>query len=154
VNFKISDTVCVEIDDEDFEKVWGYSWSVSKNRVFRLIPRRRRTISMASHIMGTGQLYMYDHIDRNPLNNRKENLRIASHSQNGINRAKQSGKSSIYKGVSKITKTGKFVAQIKKDGINHHVGCFEFEKDAAVAYNKKAVELFGEFAVLNNLSPM
>jgi hypothetical protein len=93
---------------------------------------------------------MYDHRDRNPANNQKYNLRIATVSQNAANRCKQTryfGVSSRFKGVCWNKETKKWTARCK--GI--HLGCFKDEKEAAKAYNNKAIELYGEFAYLNKL---
>ena len=90
-----------------------------------------------------------DHINRNGLDNRKKNLRLCSHSQNGINRPFQKNNSSGFKGVHKYKYGGKWEVSIEKGGKNFYVGVFSDKKEAALAYNKKAKELFGEFAYQN-----
>lgn len=87
----------------------------------------------------------YDHIDRNRLNNLDSNFRLASESQNSINRAKQSGiYTSKFKGV-RLTRSNTWEARIKQ----FQIGTFSTEIEAALAYNQKAKELYGEFAYLN-----
>ena len=91
-----------------------------------------------------------DHKDRNRLNNRRSNLREATMSQNNYNRS-SSGKSK-YKGVSIYRrKSGKpyFRATIKHNYKYIDLGYFYNEEEAGRAYDKKAKELFGEFAKLN-----
>ena len=93
-----------------------------------------------------------DHINHNGLDNRKENLREVTASQNGANtRSKNS--TSQYKGVRKRSdiKPGgrQYSARIKHNYKEIHVGSFHTEEQAARAYDKKALELQDEFANLN-----
>jgi hypothetical protein len=90
-----------------------------------------------------------DHVDRNPLNNQKINLRFADRQENNRNRNKVEGCSSGYKGVNWVKSRRKWVAKIYHNGTQYHLGYFKIEKDAALIYDLKAKELFGEFASLN-----
>lgn len=90
-----------------------------------------------------------DHIDRNPLNNRISNLRIVTKSQNLFNRPTQVNNTSGFKGVSFNYKNRKFISQIRVKGNLIYLGSFETGVEAAVAYNKAAIELVGEVAYLN-----
>ena len=92
-----------------------------------------------------------DHIDRNRSNNALSNLRWVSHSYNQANRTKSLHKSSQYKGVRWRKDRNKWCAKITKDGIEHNLGYFENEIEAARAYNNKALELFGEHALSNDV---
>lgn len=91
---------------------------------------------------------LIDHINRVPSDNRPCNLRLATYSQNNANVSPVGG-SSIFKGVSWHKSSRCWRAQIKFGGRKIHIGGFLAEVDAAVAYDAKAAELFGEFAVLN-----
>lgn len=91
-----------------------------------------------------------DHIDGNPLNNRKSNLRVATTSQNGCNRDKMSNNKSGYKGVCWHKKSQRFRATICINQNRMHIGQFRTALEAARAYNERAKELHGEFARLNN----
>lgn len=93
-----------------------------------------------------------DHINGNRSDNRIENLRAASTRSNNQNRSKSEGTSSKFKGVHFRKDRQKWQAQIKNDGVSIRLGCYFTEEEAALAYNKKAVELFGEFAKLNEVS--
>lgn len=89
-----------------------------------------------------------DHKDMDRGNNRIENLRLATRTQNNVNRFYNKGVSK-YQGVVYHTKNKKWIAQIGYDNKGLYIGSFENEEDAARAYDKKAVELFGEFAYTN-----
>lgn len=91
-----------------------------------------------------------DHIDRNPLNNRKPNLRLATRTQNNWNsqRGKNWG-SSKYKGVSWKPKKRKWQAVFYINGRSKSLGYFTDEIAAAKAYDKAAKLHRGQFAVLN-----
>ena len=91
-----------------------------------------------------------DHIDRNPLNNHRINLRICTKAQNQQN-CKGRGGTSKYKGVCWEKRRKKWRATIKNNGKQVHIGEFCDEKEAAKAYNKKALEFFGEFSRLNKI---
>lgn len=133
------------VDDEDFEMLSQFKWFItSDSSIYRNIHISYSTkcVSLAATIFKTNQLV--DHKDRDKFNNQKFNLRPASCSQNCMNRAKQKNNKSGYKGVSKH-KSGKWLVQI-----NHtHIGMFSSLEDAARAYDRKAIELHKEFAVLN-----
>lgn len=94
-----------------------------------------------------------DHIDRNKYNNAASNLRWASCSenrQNTIKKKKKDGYSSQYKGVSnKYIK--KWAARIIYRNKYIHLGYYDSEEEAAVAYNIAATSLFKEFAALNEI---
>ena len=91
-----------------------------------------------------------DHIDGDKTNNHYENLRYATHRENGGNRKKQTGSSSsIYKGVNYFKRTGMWEARIQTPGKRIHLGYFANEREAAIAYNLSAVKYFKQFANLN-----
>jgi hypothetical protein len=94
-----------------------------------------------------------DHIDRNPLNNNPNNLRIATASQNQSNKMGKSiiNSTSKYKGVSYFKETKSWKTTIQKEGKSFHGGYFKTEKDAAKKYNELAIEYFNEFAFLNDV---
>lgn len=89
---------------------------------------------------------LVDHIDGNPLNNCRDNLRIATHSQNLMNKGKQSTNTSGYKGVSWHKGARKWAAQIIVNGKRLYIGEFKTPEEAHVAYCEAAKELHGEFA--------
>lgn len=92
---------------------------------------------------------MIDHWDRDGLNNRRINLRTADEIGNHANSRLRNDSLSGYKGVSKYR--GKWRAVIRFARKQFTIGYFKSPVEAAKAYNDKAVELFGEFASLNNV---
>lgn len=92
-----------------------------------------------------------DHINGNRLDNRKENLRLVTPQQNVWN-SKVSPRNKIgYKGVAFRKNRNKFTSVIFKDGKRYGLGHHSTAESAALAYNQKALELFGEFARLNEI---
>jgi hypothetical protein len=91
-----------------------------------------------------------DHKDRDKLNNRMNNLRPATHQQNHYNQPLQKKSRTGYKGVQ-LKPSGKYRARIMHNDRDIHLGYYDTPAEAAYAYNKKALELFGEFANLNKI---
>ncbi len=105
-------------------------------------------------VLGVDDAVLVDHRNLDTLDCRRENLRRATHSQNGCNHAKKrytEGTSSKFKGVD--LHGGRWRAQIAKDGVRTHLGLFDSEEDAAIAYDAAARDLHGEFARLNFPKP-
>ena len=93
-----------------------------------------------------------DHKDQDPVNNNRiENLRVATRTQNQGNVVKRANCTSPFKGVAWHKPQAKWRAQIQFGKKKEHLGYFDHEHEAALAYNKRATELFGEFAVLNRV---
>ncbi len=90
-----------------------------------------------------------DHINTNTSDNRIENLRIATQSQNNGNRNIPVNNTSGCKGVSWSKKLGKWKVSIASNGVKIHLGYFENLDEASVAYNVAAEKHFGDFARLN-----
>ena len=108
---------------------------------------------VAQEFLEKGNGYQVDHINHNKLDNCVSNLRWVSNQQNAMNRSKSSSNaSSKYKGVCFNNQQNKWLASIKIHNISKYIGNFVNEKDAARAYNNKALELFEEYASINEIS--
>ncbi len=141
------------VDAEDYEQLCKYKWyaqRVGKNYYARN-RRRHGLVSMHRVIMKAPKGLVVDHINHNTLDNRRKNLRLCTWAQNNQNRrpSKRKNKLSKYKGVSFDKKRKVYRVLIWHNKKQYFLGTFKDEKEAAKAYDKKAKELFGEFAYLN-----
>ena len=140
------------VDAEDYDRVSMYNWcAVHDSRCWYAHTFKRDGTPLAMHrlILNAPKGLFIDHIDHNGLNNRKSNLRLCTNRQNQQNRRPTRNGSSRYKGVHWCNTHKKFRARITHNSKRIHLGYFEDEIAAAKAYDKKAKELFGEFAYLN-----
>ena len=109
-----------------------------------------RIVYSLYHKLDIGSL-LVDHIDQNRLNNNPCNLRLATHQQQQCNKTAKKNSTSNYKGVSWHKPLSKWRASICVNKKRMHIGYYLTEKEAALAYNKKAEELHGPFAFLNHV---
>jgi hypothetical protein len=101
---------------------------------------------------GVWPVGVVDHINGDPSDNRPENLRDISHSQNNRSFITLSDKAtSVFRGVSWHKTLGKWLAGIRCDGVGHNLGYYTCEKEAALAYNYKALELGFNKEALNQV---
>jgi len=92
---------------------------------------------------------MIDHKNVDSLNNKRENLRLCNHHQNRQNCKKHALAKSKYKGIYFHKPSKKWCARISLNGQRKQLGYFQNEMEAVLAYDKAAIENFGEFARLN-----
>jgi hypothetical protein len=90
-----------------------------------------------------------DHINRLRTDNRIKNLRLVKPSENNYNMGIRSDNNSGLKGVHFRRDISRWTSKIKRDGKDYCLGCFDTKEQAAAAYDAKAIELFGEFALTN-----
>jgi hypothetical protein len=149
---KITRTV---IDDEDYKRVidFSLSWSMMKGGVGTsryLISNIRKTMLLHRLIMNCHEKGFYvDHINKDILDNRKENLRVCTNAENCQNRKIRSTNTSGYKGVSFVKHINKWQARIYVNKVEINLGYFVNKNDAAIAYNNAAIQHHKQFAVLN-----
>ena len=141
------------VDAEDYPRLARYNWHCHRSRnicyAFRREGGTGRSVGMHRQILEAPKGVWVDHIDGNGLNNRKSNLRLCSATENACNRRPVPNRHSRYKGVSWHKRQKKWAVRIAKRGKGIHLGSFDDEMEAAVAYDRKAEVLFGEFAYLN-----
>jgi len=144
------------VDDEDYPELSKYKWCAARfhNRGTYYALRSDRStgknlqVCMHRQILGLehGDPRQGDHVNRNGLDNRRENLRIATNAENGRNRPVQANNTTGLKGVGWNKQHRKYHAQIKVDGKKIHLGLFASPIAAARAYDAAARKYFGEFA--------
>jgi hypothetical protein len=159
--------IYTKVDAEDWPKLSQYEWNYVENAyktfyVFRI--ENGKTIYMHREIMSeeiarqnsimpiTGKSkrspIVVDHKNRDGLDNRKSNLRLATRSQNNYNRRKKKG-SSKYRGVCYCKRRKEWRGYITYNKIYKSLGYFKTEEGAARAYDEAAKIYHGEFAMLN-----
>ncbi len=140
------------VDPEDYDALTKYKWyAIKRGRQYYAVAKLgRKKVRMHRLIMKSPRNKVVDHINHNGLDNRKANLRLATAQQNTWNKPKQKGSySSQYKGVAWIKDKQRWRSKITYNGRDISLGYFDDEKAAARAYDRKAKELFGEYASLN-----
>lgn len=144
----------VTIDTEDLELVSQRHWHLDGAGYARTNVwadgKKQSAPRMHRLILGvTNRKLHVDHINGDKLDNRKDNLRVCTCSQNVMNRGKQLNNSSGYKGVIYDKERSKWRAEIAFNGKRKYLGRFDTVEEAALAYNKSALEHHGEYAYLN-----
>ena len=139
------------VDTDNLRGLNLYRW-LSSHKIGTKYARRfekGRTIYMHREIMNAPDGMEVDHINRNGLDNRRENLRLCTKAQNQQNSKKRRGKSSIFKGVSWDKKRRKWRVEITVNKKQIMLGRFPSEMEAAKAYDREAIYYFGVFAKPN-----
>ena len=146
----------VLISKEDYDLVSKFSWylniqgyAVNTQRIKGT--KKKKMIYMHRLIMGLDKKLIVDHINHDTIDNRRENLRLCTYSENLCNKKPEPNSKSSFKGVTWSVRDSKWVVQIWKDGRSFYYGYHENEIDAAKAYNEAAKEHHGEYAYLNDL---
>jgi hypothetical protein len=141
--------VYCKIDQEDVGLVTKYGWSVSNG--YARAEVAERTLSMHRLVLGLppGRYPEVDHINRDKLDNRKGNLRLATRGQNNSNAVRKKGKNK-YRGVYQVSRNS-FKALLSSGSKRLQLGSYKTAEEAAVAYNQAARQHHGDFAVLNEV---
>lgn len=139
------------IDSADAPLVGGRNWSLNsaKGRP-DYAARHEGGTSLYLHrlIIGAKPGESVDHINGNPMDCRRSNLRLATPQQNMANVPKRR-RTRWYKGVQLRCDGKKWVARVQVNRETIHLGSFSTPEAAARAYDRAAIEHFGEFAGLN-----
>lgn len=140
------------VDADDYERLIQHKWhTTSHGYAARNVGKHPNRTLLGMHREIMAAVCHIDHINGNPLDNRKCNLRECTPAQNNANSiGRPSNRSGKYKGITE--RGGRWAAQIISAGKNTWLGVYETEEDAAMAYNEAAIYLHGEFARLNTIS--
>jgi hypothetical protein len=145
------------IDAEDAERVLAHKWHAARrgSKWYALSNAPRKgggkpaMLLMHRLILNTPRGLCTDHIDGNGLNNRRANLRVATHWQNQANSGMQPNNTSGFIGVVWDGRRKKWFAQIRAGNRKRWLGYFECAEDAARARDEAARQLHGSFVVTN-----
>lgn len=129
-----------KVDNDDFERLKDINWSYDSRYVFNT-----EFGFIHRYIMDAPNNKMVDHANHDTLDNRKSNLRLSTNTTNQWN-SRGNPSSSNFKGVYKPKGKNKYRARICNNGRHTIIGYFTDEEEAAKAYDKKAIELRGEWA--------
>jgi hypothetical protein len=145
------------VSECDYDDVRPFSWQVKKTTTSNCYVQgrvNRMSYTLHRFILGLrhGDGIEADHINRNGLDNRRENLRLCSRMENNQNSVKPPReRKHLYRGLGQ-QKNGRFTAHIQEAGHFRHIGTFDTQEEAAQAYNEMAIQLHGEFAILNEIA--
>jgi hypothetical protein len=135
------------VDAADYD--WLRRWTWHREDGYAIRPDKGKDISMHRQIMQPPEDMVVDHIDGNRANNCRANLRVCTHSENNRNHRKRIDSSSSFKGVFYDKRSHRWGAKCQYRGERIRLGYFDTDIEAARAYDRMAVELFGKFARLN-----
>ena len=140
------------VDDEDYEYISKWKWYYKQGYACRNIPDngKQKTVLMHTCIIHCPMYKDIDHINRNKLDNQRENLRLATRSENQINSSKKIGSSGL-KGVLLKKGRTKYHSLIEWKKRKIFIGSYHTKEEAANMYNLYAYQLYGEFAYLNSV---
>lgn len=134
----------VLIDEEDRDRVMRHSWSVNK---LGYVSSSKGSLHRFIMQCEKGDAKIVDHINHNPLDNRKKNLRLVTASQSNINRRAQKNGSSGHKGIYWEKDRERWRAYATKDGKKYHIGVYKTLEEAVRGYSEKIGDIHGEWAV-------
>lgn len=141
VKVKLNDENYMLCDIEDWERFKGHYWYMSDNGYAVCETMKTGALRFHKLVTGTTAEVIIDHINRNKLDNRKQNLRIANKKVNSINRDLQSNNTTGHAGVHFNKKNGKWNARVKVNGKVIWLGSFP-TKEEAIAARKAGEEKY------------
>jgi hypothetical protein len=142
------------VDDEDYARVAARRWQAvlgggNVNRASSPDGRGGR-VYLSRFLMAAPSGFVVDHINGDPLDNRRANLRLCSQGQNRRNSRRHRNNTTGFKGVcQRRARPGRWFAQITVERQTYFLGTFKTPEAAARAYDAAALEYHGEFARLN-----
>lgn len=141
------------VDDQDYQRLSRFKWyAACFQGTFYAVHKDRKdpgAILIHRLVLYAPRGMEVDHRNGDTLDNRRQNLRLATHAQNLRNRGLVRTNTNGYKGIRFCKQTRRWHAQIMFKGKYYHLGCFDTPELAAKEYNRAAKLLFREFARLN-----
>ncbi len=138
----------VRLDDEDYKELKVYKWCVAKTidryvtRAY--IPETQKYVALHTLIMKPDKGLVVDHINHNPLDNRRSNLRTVTQHQNTLNSIRRNTFSTPYVGV--YAGSGGFKAEIRKGNVVYQAHWFKTPEEARDVHRKLLAFLIGKEA--------
>lgn len=138
-------------DDGDFDLLAAHRWVAQEGRSTFYGYAKDGGCTLIAHrlLLSPPDHITVDHINGNGLDNRRENLRLCTPSENLCNQKSTEGSTSQFLGVWKRASAPSWRAGITKNGDKRKLGSYRSEKDAARAYDYWAEKLHGRYANLN-----
>jgi hypothetical protein len=138
------------VDDADWPTVCDIKWFASPRNsgaVYAYAQPKGKTVYLHRFLLDARPEHCVDHVNRNPLDNRRSNLRVCTRGQNNANVTKSRAVSQ-FTGVERL-RNGRWRGVVSSNYRSYKTGRFETEIEAAHARDELATRLFGEFAYLN-----
>lgn len=140
-----NETARAIIDLECIEVVRKYKWHLSHGYVYN-----NRVGPLHRYLMNPADNLVIDHINRNPLDNRRDNLRACTQHENIFNKSIQCNNTSGVPGVCWDKTKNRWIAYIKFNNKQKRLGQFKTKEEAIEARRRAEIEYFGEYAPTNN----
>jgi len=143
---------CVSVSPQDFHCLAaGPSWRIARDGPRSYVVRNvtvsrgckaRQYLHRLLLGLKQGDTLEGDHVNGNGLDNRRENIRVVTHAQQGQNQRKQAATTSRYRGVIWKGRKRRWEATVWKNGVGHHFGLFRSEEAAGAAARDGRRQLF------------
>lgn len=145
-----SNGTAILIDEQDYERVSKYSWCLNKAG-YPVANISHKVTRISRFILGLNDnTKLVDHINGNPLDNRRNNLRICTNTENARNCKLSKNNTSGYVGV-RLEKSGRWRARIMVDHKEIYLGTYETKEEAIKARQEAEKKYYGEFAPCKNI---
>lgn len=149
---KTKSGIAFYINDEDYPRVAQFRWYADDRGYIKRNQYDPKTgvghpVYLHRYITGEPKGVEVDHINGNRQDNQRHNLRLCSHAENARNKSLRRGRR--LKGAYPIPASKRWTARIRVEGKLLHLGCFDSELHACIAYDQAALHYYGEFSRLN-----